>query len=262
MLKPRLILLALMFCLPFTALAQTEEAEKKAVREPAAVDRLYLTFGQEATLVDRQWWEGRFDYIDLSSGVDIMGLRAVAAFQPWDEVEFGGTVGFADSDGFPGSGSGATDLDLWAKFHFGEGGKRQYAAGGLVIVPTGDDAAGLGADSFSFGGFGSVRHQGRRAIFSGNLALRVNGDGVPGANGETSIEVGLGAIVPANDKLSFIAETRFETERFEGSESDFRALGGINLATGGNGAFRAAVAVGLTDGAPDLQLIAGYAATF
>ena len=273
MLKPRWILLALVLCLPFTAQAQTDQAdpadpadpaktERAARRAAGAVDRLFLTFGQEARLVDRQWWEGRLEYLDGSSGADATILSVVAAFQPWDQVEFGGHVGFGDSDGFAGSGSGATDLDLWAKYHFGEGDKTEYAAGGLVIVPTGDDAAGLGYDSFAFGGFGSVRHQGRRATFSGNLAVRLNGDGISGTDGDTSIEIGLGAIVPANEKLSFVAEARFETERFDGFESDTRVLGGINLAAGKSGAFRAAIAVGLTDGAPDVQVLAGYASTF
>jgi len=259
MIKARWILLALVCCLPFTAQAQTEQETK---RDPGATDRMFLTFGQEATLVDRQWWEGQLEYLDGSSGFDATILRVVAAFQPWEQVEFGGTVGFGDTDGFVGSGSGATDLDLWAKYHFGEGDRTQYAAGGLLIVPTGDDAAGLGNDSFAFGAFGSVRHRGKRATFSGNLALRLNGDGIGDTNGETSVEVGAGVIIPANDKLSFIGEVRFETERFSGFESDLRALGGINLSAGKSGALRAALAIGLTDGAPDLQVIAGYAATF
>jgi len=263
MLKPRWILLALVFCLPFTAQAQTDQEAK---RETRATDRMFLTFGQEATLVDRQWWEGRLEYLDLSGGTDRTILRAVAAFQPWDQVEFGGTVGFGDSSGFGGSGSGATDLDLWAKYHFGEDDRTEYAAGGLVIVPTGDDAARLGNDSFAFGAFGSVRHRGKRATFSGNLAVRLNGDGVTNsggsADGDTSFELGAGVIVPANDRLSFIGEVRFETERFDGFESDLRALGGINLQAGKTGGFRAALAIGLTDGAPDLQIIAGYASTF
>lgn len=259
MLKPRWILLALVFCLPFTAQAQTDQ---EARRETRATDRMFLTFGQEATLVDRQWWEGRLEYLDGSSGSDATILRAVAAFQPWDQVEFGGTVGFGDTDGFVGSGTGATDLDLWAKFHFGKDDRTEYAAGGLFIIPTGDDTAGLGNDSFAFGGFGSVRHHGKRAIYSGNVAVRLNGDGVGNIDGDTSVELGAGVIVPANERLSFIGEVRYETERFDGFESDLRALGGINLQAGKTGGFRAALAIGLTDGAPDLQIIAGYASTF
>jgi hypothetical protein len=255
MIKPGSILLALVFCLPLTAQAQTDQAAK---REPRATDRMFLTFGQEATLVDRQWWEGQVEYLDLASGFDVTILRLVAAFQPWNQVELGGTVGFGDTD----YGSGATDLDFWAKYHFGKGGKTEYAAGGLLVVPTGDDAAGLGNDSFAFGGFGSFRHRAKRATFAGNLAVRLNSDGVGNRDGETSFELGGGVIIPTNDKLSFIGEVRFESERLRGYESDLRALGGINLAAGKSGAFRAALALGLTDGAPDLQVIAGYASTF
>ena len=263
--KARWILLALVFCLPLSAQAQTDDA-KPEKRAANATDRMFLTFGQEATLVDRQWWEGQLEYLDGSSGFDATILRLVAAFQPWDQVEFGGRVGFGDTSGFAAAGSGATDLDIWAKYHFGEGGKTDFATGGLLIVPTGDDTARLGNDAFSFGGFGSFRHTGRRATFTGNVAVRVNGDGRRGGtvdiDGETSVELGAGVLIPANDRLSFVGEARFETERLSNDESDLRVLGGINLAAGGNGAFRAALSLGLTDGAPDLQVIAGYAATF
>jgi hypothetical protein len=269
--NPRLtvfcILLAIAVCVPATA--QTDSSQEDPPTKPqqiGATDRLFLSFAEEATLVDRQWWEGQAEIQD-GSGFDAKILRGVAAFQPWAQVEFGGRVGFGDTS-LPGTlvdGSGATDLDVWAKYHFGTGGKTEFAGGGLARVPTGDDAAGLGFDSFAFGAFGSLRHQGERFVFTGNLGINGNGDGrifgVP-LNGETSFTAGAGVLIPTNRRLTFVGEARFESERFSGFDSDTRLLGGINLGVGEGGVFRAAIAFGLTDGAPDGQLIAGYAATF
>ena len=268
--NPRLsvfwILLATVVWLPVTAQTDSPQDDPTTRRQAGATDRLFLSFAEEATLVDRQWWEGQAELQD-GSGFDAAILRGVAAFQPWAQVEFGGRVGFGDTSrpGTLSDGSGATDLDLWAKYHFGSGGKTEFAAGGVATVPTGDDAAGLGFDAFSFGVFGSLRHHGDRFVFAGNIGVNGNGDGRffgTSINGESFITAGAGILIPANERLSFVGEARFESERFTGFDSDTRLLGGINLGVGKGGVFRAALALGLTDGAPDGQLIAGYAATF
>ncbi len=260
------ILVCALACLP--AVAQTDRSEQTnpTTRTVGATDRLFLSFAEEATLVDRQWWEGQAEVQD-GSGFDARILRAVAAFQPWAQVEFGGRVGFGDTS-LPGTlpdGSGATDLDLWAKYHFGSNGRTEFAGGGLVTIPTGDDTAGLGYDSFAFGVFGSMRHHGERLVFSGNIGVNRDGDGQlfgVSLNGETSFTAAAGVLVPSNDRVTFVGEARFQSERFDGFDSDTRLLGGINLGVGKSGVFRAALALGLTDGAPDGQLIAGYAAMF
>ncbi len=272
MLNPRpsflWILLALVVCVP--AAAQTDPPAEDTAAQPrqtGATDRLFLSFAEEATLVDRQWWEGQAEFLD-GSGFDARILRGIAAFQPWAQVEFGGRVGFG-STSLPGTapdGSGATDLDLWAKYHFGTGRKTEFAGGGVATIPTGDDAVGLGFDSFAIGAFVSLRHRGNRFVYTGNIGINSNGDGqVFGSslNGETSFTAAGGILIPTNSRLTFVGEARYESERFDGSDSDTRLLGGINLGVGkGGGVFRAALALGLTDGAPDGQLIAGYAATF
>ena len=50
--------------------------------------------------------------------------------------------------------------------------------------------------------------------------------------------------------------------RFVAGAALFVAGWGINLRAGKGGVFRAALAFGLTDGAPDSQLIAGFAKAF
>lgn len=259
------ILMALLACLPVAAQTDSGEETRQPRRASVPMERLFLSFAEEAQLVDRQWWEGQLEFQD-GSGFDATILRGVAAFQPWDDVEFGGSVGFGDTSvsGSSAGGSGATDLDLWAKYHFGDRSDVEYAAGGRLIVPTGDDSVGLGGDAFSFGVFGSLRKETDRLVFHGSAGVNVTGDGrIFGFNtqGETALTAAAGVVIPANERLGFVGEARYEGERFDGFDSATRLLGGINLKAG-DGMFRAAIAFGLTDGAPDAQLIAGWAAMF
>jgi hypothetical protein len=110
-----------------------------------------------------------------------------------------------------------------------------------------------------------MRHHGDRYVLTGNIGANLNGDGrIFGLDidGETSLTAGVGVLFPAGERLTFVGEARHETNRFTGADSDTRLLGGINLSCGEGRVFRAALALGLTDGAPDGQLIAAYAWTF
>ena len=116
--NPRLsffwILLAIVTCLPLAAQTGSSEQATTSTASGAlsATDRLFLSFAEEATLVDRQWWEGQFEYAD-GSNMDVILLRGVVAFQPWKRWEMGARVGFGNTDTRAGvaDGTGATDLD-------------------------------------------------------------------------------------------------------------------------------------------------------
>ena len=69
-------------------------------------------------------------------------------------------------------------------------------------------------------------------------------------------------LIPIHSELMFVGEARFEDERFDRLDSDTRVLGGLNWKPWNRGMLRGAIAVGLTDGAPDWQLIGGYAYAF
>lgn len=232
------------------------------------VDRLFLSFIEDTALAERQWWEGQAEFTD-GDPVDHTLVRGVAAFQPWGRVELGGRIGFGSTDTptpLP-DGSGATDLDVWGKYRFGDGsGSTEFAVGAVATVPTGDDTAGLGFDAFSVSAFGALRHQLERGVLAAHAGARFNGDGQilggPDLDGEVSAMVGAAWIVPLSDRLTALGEIDFEDGRFRGFDSDLRALGGINWRVGGDGMVRGAIALGLTDGAPDAQLFLGYAATF
>ena len=232
-----------------------------------ADQRLFLSFIEDATVVENQWWEGQ---VEFSEGdfVDVNIIRGIVAFQVADDVEVGGRVGFGDTD-IPGGrgGSGATDLDLWGKYYFGQGsGSTEFAAGGVLTIPTGDDTAGLGVDSFGVSAFGTLRHGMEKVILSAHAALRLNGDarflGGPELDGKVSASVGVGVIAPISDQLAFVGEIDLESKRFDGGDTDSRILGGLNWRVGNQGELRGAIALGLDDGAPDTQVLGGYAYRF
>lgn len=231
-------------------------------------DRLFLSFIEDGTVVENQWWEGQLELTD-GDFVDATVLRGVVALRPWDNVEVGARIGFGSTDtpaGVP-DGSGGTDLDLWGKYRFDSGIEGlEYVAGGVVTVPTGDDTAGLGYDAFSLAGFAAIRRAFDEAIVVGHLGLRLNGDarflGSGDLDGDPSILAGVGVIVPVSDRISVVGELDFEGKRFEGGENDSRLLGGVNWRLENNATLRGSVAVGLADGAPDAQVLLGYAARF
>lgn len=230
-------------------------------------DRLFLAFAEDAAFVRQQWWEGEFEFEDLDPW-DITLVRGVAAFQPIRKLEVGVRAGFGSTDAPPPvpDGTGATDLDVWGKWNVGTAdGKTDVAVGALATVPTGDDTSGLGFDAFQFQLFGALRHRTGQTTVAARLGVRANGDGrIGGAelDGRTSAVLSAAIVYPASERLSFVGEVSLESKRFRQMDSDTRILGGANWRAFDRGILRGAVAAGLTDGAPDVQLIVGYAFTF
>jgi hypothetical protein len=268
-------LITTMLSLPLSALAQDDTATtQRGFQTPATSgsDRLFLAFIEDAAVVPNQWWEGQLEYIDGSVdglAVDAFLLRGVVAFQPWDRWELGARLALGSTDtpsGLP-DGRGATDLDLWGKYYLGRTSERtEFSAGGVLVIPTGDDSAGLGTDAFAFTAFGAMRQRFQGFILSFNIGAQFNQDGQIFRDfqleGKTAPIVGAGVIIPSSDRISWVGEFRYWGERFDGADSDTRLLGGINWRVQNRGMFRGAIGVGLSDGAPDFQITAGYAFNF
>ena len=118
-------------------------------------DRLFLSFMEDAALVKSQWWEAQISYANSSAGtpVDSVVFRGVVAFRPIKTLEVGGNFGFgttnASHSGQP-DGTGATDLQAYAKWVFPDGAPNtDFTAGMIFTIPTGDDYVGLGFNSFA-----------------------------------------------------------------------------------------------------------------
>jgi hypothetical protein len=234
-------------------------------------DRLFQAFAEDAVIVPNQWWEGSLEFSSYGSAwnnADITALMLNAAFRPLDRLEVGGRVGFASSsvDGDYDDGSGATDLDVWGKWHFGTKSERtSFVLGALATVPTGDNSAGLGFDAFNLEGFGALRYRMSEAIFGTHFGFRMNGDGeILGSDldGQVSALFGVAVIFPLSNKVGLIGEMNVESERWDGADSESSVLFGVNWRPMNRGIVRAGVTVGLSDAAPDAQLTVGYAYTF
>ena len=247
--------------------APTATTATAAPKDAGPAGRLFFGFDREAVLVDRQWWEGQVE-IAQGNDVDVQQIRLVVAMNPFRGVELGGRVGFGSTDtrsGLP-DGRGATDLDLWAKFALGrfEGGT-EVVAGALLTLPTGDNTAGLGDDAFSLGGFLAIRRPIGKMVLHADLGIRTTEDGeILGfeQDGRTSGFVSAGLVIPIQPRLDIITEAIYESERFRGRDADTRVLGGVDWRLSKNGRLRGAIAFGLTDGAPDSQVIVGWAGMF
>ena len=272
----RTLLVAIALTAAPLALAQTETTPPTPTSHPTPVppsgmsDRLFLAFAQDAAIVPSQWWEGQVEYDDGAKDipVDVLLARAVVAFQPFRNIEVGGRVGFGTTDTDPSlpDGSGATDLDAYAKYYFGGAAdKADFTAGALVTVPTGDDNVGLGYNAFAVEAFGAARYRLQSAVIGGHVGVRFNGDGdllgFP-LDGQTSFELGVMALVPMGSAFSFVGEAQIETERFDGFDSAADLLVGANWKAFGRGMIRGAVGIGLTDSSPNFRAIVGYAYTF
>ena len=103
-----------------------------------------------------------------------------------------------------------------------------------------------------------------RGFVTGNLGVSFNGNGQIfglGLSGETAFSVNLGVIAPLSYRLTVVGEVGYAGERFTGFDDETTVLTGVNVMLK-DGSFRAAVAFGLSDGAPDVEVTVGYAFPF
>jgi hypothetical protein len=260
--------------LPGAASAQQIGEEEVIVEEvsigtnTSSRDRLYINFIEDAMVVDEQWWEGWLEYDDFDA-VQRTILYGRAAFQPWENIEVGGAIGFGNTDVSQGDneGTGATDLSLWGKYFWNLGDDRtELSAGAILTVPSGDDSVGLGWDSWALKGFGAMRYRFKPAVLTGTLGLQLNSDGrtlgSPTLDGQLAYSLGVGVIAPWTEAFSWIGELSYKSERFDDVGNDSQLLGGINLRLSARSLLRPALAFGLEDGAPDFQVVVGYAYSF
>jgi hypothetical protein len=81
-------------------------------------------------------------------------------------------------------------------------------------------------------------------------------------DGEVSGSAGVGILWPLFSNLTLVGELDYEGRRFALGEADTRLLIGANWRILRQGFFRFALAGGLSDGAPDVQLLGAYVFVF
>jgi hypothetical protein len=250
------------------AVTLSAEAEEEFAPFPGA-DRLFLSFVEDTAMASKYHSEGQLE-LAFCECSDQYISRAIFALQldAMPRVEFGGRFGMGGAS-FPDSRDlgGTTDLDLWTKLYIGPrlSPRLEFTAGALLTIGTGDEESGLGWGGLRSKLFGAARYSFPDFVLTANAGIRINEDTrVNGfaLDGEVAPSLGFGMLYPVNDSLMVVGEATYEGERFDGWEEDARILAGVNWKLLPHGVLRLAVSGGLTDGAPDSQLLAGYSFDF
>jgi hypothetical protein len=221
--------------------------------------RLFQRFAEDAAIVPGGWTEGQLIYTDLGDGDNNQLLAALIAFRVTDQVEAGLRLGYERQAADPGpDGSGLSDIDLYGKYRL-HGGASRCALGGLLKVPTGHEEEGLGTGKTDVEGFAACRADLPAVSVTGNVGLRYNGNpDDPLPSSDASVLAGAGLLLPAGAKMTFVIEATYESQRLDGAGSDARlTLGWQGVARAPGFGFRGALALPLSDGAPDFQLFFG-----
>lgn len=177
---------------------------------------------------------------------------AQAAFWTTRDVELGGRFGVVnfDSDN-GGSESGVSDLRLYGRYRLPIDSAATYAVGSSFDLPIGDED--VFESTFDFAFFGAMRYTVPDGVA---ILARVGIESLERGrdNRESGIFLGGGALVPVTEELAIVAEFDLTTA------VDFAAItGGVDFELPPGGHLRAAIALGLDDQAPDVELRLGFA---
>ena len=221
--------------------------------------RLFQRFAEDAAVVPGGWMEGLVSFEHFESGTERAFLLGNFAFQVGEENEAGLRLGFEwlDADGDDLDGSGIADIDVYFKHRFA--GSSPCAIGGILKLPTADEDEGLGTGKADFEFFGACRANLQAVTFTANAGARYNGDpDPPFPESEVSVLAGAGAIFPVGHEMSIVVEGTWESERLDGVGNDARLTIGLQgVATRPGFGVRGALALPLTDAAPDWQVLFG-----
>ncbi|MBI4169213.1 MAG: hypothetical protein HY510_04670 [Acidobacteria bacterium] len=225
--------------------------------------RLFQRFVEDAAVATGGWAEILYRYTNRANGSEHF-LGPLVAFKIVSDIEGGLRFGFKEVNPDPGSGaSGLSDIDLFAKYRF-PGGRVRAALGALAKVPAAAEEDGLGTGKSDLELFAAWRGDLEAVSIVANAGVRFNGDpDPPAAPADNSLFFGGALLLPASPTLTFVIEGTYETGRFEGAPDDARlALGVQSRRAQGRSGFRGAVAIPLSDGAPDYEVFLGAFLTY
>ena len=221
--------------------------------------RLFQRFAEDAAIIPGGWVEGLFSFEHFDSGAERAFLEGLFAFQVGEANEAGLRFGFEwlNADASDLDGNGLADIDVYFKHRFA--GPSPCAIGGLLKLPTAKEDEGLGTGKADFELFGACRANLDAVSFTANAGARYNGDpDPPFPESEVSLLAGAGAIFPVGREISIVIEGTWESERLDGVGNDSRLTIGLQGVAARPGfGFRGALALPLTDAAPDYQVLVG-----
>jgi hypothetical protein len=268
------------------ALAQSEPAPAVASTEKPNM-RFIQQFFPDAAIVEKQWYGIELRYqsgaVPPLEKADGFIIAPTIAISPFKNLEIGGTAPYVsydlddprprpgDLNDFDGE-SGLEDLTVWGKYRFFNSNGVSVTAGALLTLPTGSEDDGLGSGNVVPGGFAAVRVKAGDGYFLGEAGIRFNQDATilnSDLSGRNSTFFGGGYIWEAYENWVVSGEVTAESERYDDSDapfsigsSDFRGTGGIQFLGLPHQFLRGGVSLGFSDGAPDFELIFGYAYHF
>jgi len=246
------------------AITSPVSAQGSSANRVSNETRLFQHFIEDGAVTDNIWLEPQFRF-DNFKDADTISFGPVLAVNIAEDIEVGGRLSLSSVDPERGDReTGFTDMDVYGKIRLSTA-PTQFALGLLLKLPTGDQdkSLRLGTGEMDVAFFGGLRHDFGAISLVGNAALRINQDpdlnlpaGATGPEGETSVQIGGGLIWALTQHVSGVAELSYETERIDHAGSDFRmTLGGAYRASE-SVSYRAALATGTGDSAPDFELIA------
>lgn len=167
-----------------------------------------------------------------------------------DGFELGGSWGFRSVDPSIGeSRNGLDDLALYGRYELPVQTDATVAIGAEFTLPVGEEDVGAG--NFDLNVFGAVRYDadGNATLFGHAGVQSIE----RGNDREAGLLLGGGILVPLTEELALVGELALGTA----SESA-AILGGVDYELPPGGHLRAALALGLDDGAPDFELRLGF----
>ncbi len=239
-----------------------------AVTAFAAEDlRVPATLPFDATVTRNMWFDGTVTFrswpgSDAFPKANDFALMVDGAFELLPRVEVGGNVGLLQRDYRERdleSGSGVTDTQVWGKYRLFEDPNVRVSAGALLALPTGSKGDGLGTGNPGLGVFlGAGTRTAGNAFVQGFVGLRQNDDldnsVTTTLDGRSSLFVGFGGVVPAQENVEAFASLMLETERWRGAGTFAQLTGGGRWRIGSAWKLQAQAGVGFGDSAPRFAL--------
>ena len=210
--------------------------------------RTFNHFLEDAARSEDFYLEGQFAFADYDYA-NVVNLGAQGGYPISERFEIGGDWRFVNINPEVVDGSsGMSDLTAVGKY-FLPYGDNIFATGGFLTLPVGSEE--IGAGNFNLGFFGTGRFPVTpNMVISANATL---GFYERGNGRDASLGLAGSLIFAANAKTHLLGELNFETE------GNFaQLLGGVDHKLTPTGHLRAALGIGLDNGAPDIALLIGF----
>ncbi|HIE00470.1 MAG TPA: hypothetical protein EYP59_09300 [Thiotrichaceae bacterium] len=220
--------------------------------------RFFEHFFNDAAVVTSTYVEGGAVYGDFDHGSAFV-FGAQGGMPISDQLDIGAAWSFANLDIDGGnSESGITDPEFWGRYHLKTQSAVNITVGGMLTLPVGEEK--VGGDSFDFGTFAAARmpvSDGIVVMGSVGLNFVEGADRFGDDDRDLSLHIGGGGIFEVSPETHLIGEVGIDTE-----EDYFALTGGMDHALSANSRLRAALDIGLDDGAPDFGLRGGFLVNF